>query len=303
MKRVLLISGFVLVTLAGAWFGYALTAFLKQPFLAMIDISDLWILNLVALICLGLGLLLLVANSSGTRRAAWTQIAAGILISGLSVLGVFGLQYLHAEKTAPLGFTNERKPNAAKTVLGYHYLTPLFGGQAAMGDGSVIYLTKEEFATAPKANTPDEQPVWTSPVKSLEGAQELQQQAGEDAATFKVRQAKARMDISNELKLLARGHFFQLPGNKREVPCKPEELGNYPGLSKELKASLADGTYVWFFGWKPFVSQQKLRESAEWYRFGSWACWFGVATGIGATLGGWIVSRRKAGSLQAITDQ
>jgi hypothetical protein len=166
---------------------------------------------------------------------------------------------LASQRSASLTWIVEQKPNTSRVVLGYHWLTAEAGGQVAFGDGSVGYLTKDEFLASLKAEPPDYEPRFISPRKSHPSVQDGAQPENPnntprptDPAGI-VREAEERARIGTFLKRLAVAHFALISRADGRPPLDPSELQAEARLNEKELAELTDGTYVWSFGWQPYI--------------------------------------------------
>jgi hypothetical protein len=259
---------------------------------------DYIIMGVVVLSCVLLGALAVTSK----RVTRITLVASGIFLLVSGIVGHYGFKYF-SQATFVSGVSIVRmqlKPNAAETVLGYHYVCPTSGGAVAFGDGSVRYVDPEEFATLRHADTPDQPPEFTSPVKEMsaveqsENADEHQDNSELGLALRNARLAQERIKHSSNLKRMAEDHFrFQSRDGIRR-PLKPEHFTSYPGMTDELRKAIADGTYVWYFGWDPIDSDYYEEDEAvdasnteaNWYEFASWASVYLASFGVGSLLAG-----------------
>lgn len=251
----------------------------------------------VVFCCFLLGALTVTSRSS--IRLAILFLGAFLFLGG--IVGHYGFKYLsQATMSLPIVARMQLKPNASQTVLGYHYACPSSGGSVAFGDGSVRYVSREEFATLPHANTPDQPPEFTSPTKKPEAdeqnenSQEQQDNSELAIALKNASLAEERIKHSNNLKWMAEDHFRFQPRDGIRRPLKPEHFVSYPGMPDELRQAISDGTYVWYFGWDPidskYYEQEKAYAAAEskahWFEFLSWASIYCIGFGAGSLLAG-----------------
>lgn len=238
-----------------------------------------------------------VMSRSGVRLAL---VLMGVSLLAIGVVGHYGFKYLSLATLAPINHVTQRKPNAAETVLGFHYVCPTLGGYVAFGDGSVRYVDREYFATLRHADTPDQPPEFISPVKEppeespRENADERRGESSLQMALIGVQEAQERMTHSNNLKRMVVDHFGFRRRDGIRVPLKPEHFNTYPGMTDELRKAILDGTYVWYFGWEPTISYATERTRALWYDFASWASVYIVGFGIGSLLAGLILVMKRS---------
>ena len=254
--------------------------------------------GVIVLCCVLLGAL----AATSKRVTRLTLVALGIFLLLSGIVGHYGFKYL-SQATLVSGVSIVRmqlKPNAAETILGYHYVCPSSGGLVAFGDGSVRYVDREEFATLRHADTPDQPPEFTSPVKKLsagerkENADEQQDKSDLGLALKYASLAEERIKHGNNLKRMAEDHFNFQPRDGIRRPLKPEHFTSYAGMTDELRTAIADGTYVWYFGWDPIDSNYyKEAEAvdaadtqASWYEFASWGSIYLAGIGVGSLLAG-----------------
>jgi hypothetical protein len=190
----------------------------------------------------------------------------------------------------------QRKPDAAKTVLGYHYACATSGGYVAFGDGAVKYVDHEQFATLRHADSPDQTPEFISPSRMppAKEANENVDERREENASERAQAVQERINHANNLKQMAKGHFYFQPRDGIRVPLKPEHLTTYPAMSDELREAISDGTYVWYFGWEPRVSFAAEKARALWYEFASWASVYVAGFGAGALLAGLVLLMKRS---------
>lgn len=229
----------------------------------------------------------LLGAMAGTTRGGvrLTLVLLGVSLLASGIVGHYGFKYLSDATLAPIPPTKQLKPNAAETVLGFHYLCPSSGGYVAFGDGSVRYVDPQQFATLRHADTPDQPPEFTSPIKEP-SENKPRENADEQPGRNALSRAQERINQSNNLKRMAVDHFGFQPRDGIRVPLKPQHFRTYPGMTDELQKAISDGTYVWYFGWDPIVSYAAERTKALWYEFASWASVYIAGFGAGSLLAG-----------------
>ncbi len=236
---------------------------------------------------------LLAAIAAKPRKG--TRLVIGVL--GLSLLAVgavghYGFKYLSMATLAPIPPMKQLKPNAAETVLGYHYACPTLGGQVAFGDGSVKYVDPERFATLSHADTPDQPPEFISPVKEPP-ADKLRENGDERQGESVISRAQERINHGNNLKRMAMDHFRFRARSGIRVPLKPEHFVTYFGMPDDLRKGISDGTYIWYFGWQPTVSYAAEKARALWCDFVSWASIYVAGFGAGLLLAASILVMKR----------
>ena len=237
---------------------------------------------------------------TSARRTRVTVIVLGGCLLTTGILGYFGFRHLSAETLGPVPAVTQRKPDAEKTVLGYHYACPTLGGYVAFGDGAVRRVDPVSFSTLRHADLPDQTPEFISPAKvppakqPTEHADEQQEQNASD----RVQAVQERINHANNLKKMAKGHFYFQARDGIRVPLKPEHLTTYPGMNDELRTAISDGTYVWYFGWEPRVSYAAEKHRALWYDFASWVCVYIAGFGAGSLLAGLLLVIRRSDKAQ-----
>ena len=242
----------------------------------------------VLLACMLLGAL---SDASKRRfRPALFLLGGFLLASG--VAGFYGFKYLSDAALAPIPPMKQLRPNAAETVLGYHYLCPVSGGTVAFGDGSVRYVSREKFASLRHADNPDQTPEFISPVKqpSEDESSALAEAKQENSV---ISNAQERIKHSDNLKKMALDHFHFQPRDGIRVPLKPEHFKTYGWMPEELRKSILDGTYVWYFGWDPIVSYASERTAALRYDFANWASIYLASLGGGLLLGAFVLMMKR----------
>lgn len=228
-------------------------------------------------------------SSKGLRR---TLAVLGVFMLAGGILGHYGFHFLSGATIAPIPPMKQLKPNASKIVLGYHYVCPESGGNVAFGDGAVRYVDSEQFATLVHADTPDQAPEFISPIKeSL--ASDLKQNTNEQQENDALSRAQERIKHANNLKKMAVDHIQFQPRDGIRVPLKPEHFKTYSWMNDELRDAISDGTYVWYFGWEPFVSYHSEKTRALWYEFASWASTYFAGFGAGLLLAGLVLVIRR----------
>jgi len=243
------------------------------------------------------------------RRARIASIVLGVSLLAIGAVGHYGFKYLSLAKLAPINHVTQRKPNAAETVLGYHYVCPTLGGHVAFGDGSVRYIDREHFATLRHADTPDQPPDFISPFKEppeespRENADERRGESSLQMALIGVQEAQERMTHSDNLKRMVVDHFGFRPRDGIRVPLKPEHFKTYPWMTDELRNAIFDGTYVWYFGWEPTISYATERTTALWYDFASWASVYILGFGIGSLLAGLVLVMKRSNPTLAASSE
>lgn len=273
------------------WMANAIVRDKVDAFRRWNSLYDYIIVGGVVFSCLLLAFLVVTAG----KRIRVGVIALGVSLLAVGILGHYGFQYLRLATLDPIPTTVQRKPNAANTVLGYHYLCPTVGGSVAFGDGSVRYVTQEVFSTLRHANTPDQTPEFISPIKAPPSEESVKKgdELPEANVLSQVQATQERIKHSNNLKQMANGHFAFRPRNGARVPLKPEHLANYYGMDSELRNGIADGTYVWYFGWEPSISYTAERTRALWYDYISWACVYLAGFGAGSLLAGLVLLMKR----------
>ncbi len=240
-------------------------------------------------------LLLGAIADAGRRQTRVTVIVLGVSLLAAGIAGYAGFKYLSLAALDSVPAVPQLKPNAAQTVLGYYYRCASSGGDVAFGDGSVKYVGREQFAKLRHADSPDQTPEFISPVKvpTVDESTEIANERQGENAPRSVEAIQERIKHSNNLKQMAEGHFYSRPRDGLRVPLKPEHLSTYPAMSDELRKAIADGTYVWYFGWQPRVLYTAERTKALWYDFASWASVYVAGFGAGAMLAGLVLVRKQ----------
>ncbi len=250
--------------------------------------------NYITLGGLGLSCLLLaVIAAAPPRRTKQAVALLGISLLAIGIVGYYGFKSLSLSTLAPIPPMKQLKPNAAKTVLGFHYLCPTAGGSVAFGDGSVRYVEQAEFAQLRHADTPDQTPEFISPIKEP-SVDEVKDDIDEQKQGNPVSRAQNRITHSNNLKQMAIGHFRFRPRDGIRIPLKPEHFMTHSAMSDELKNSISDGTYVWYFGWAPTVSYAAEKTRAIWYELASLASIFIGGWGVGTILGALVLAMKRS---------
>lgn len=298
-QLVRIVCGLLLVAVIGlvAWMAYEISGGNIDALRDWNVSYDYIALSCIVLVCVVFAVM--TNASAGVMRLTLLLMGVLVLLSG--VVGHYGFKYLRDETLVTQKLPKMRlRPNAAETVLGFHYICPSSGGYVAFGDGSVRYVDREQFAKLRHADTPDQPPEFTSPIKPLpaedqsENADEKKDGSKLGLAIENARIAQERIAHSNNLKWMAEDHFnFSPQGNIRR-PLKPEQFRSYLGMSDELRKAIADGTYVWYFGWDPidpsYYAETKAYGYAEtkavWYYFASWASVYCACFGVGALFAG-----------------
>ncbi len=248
-------------------------------FLSWNSLYDYISVGTVVASCLLLGAI----ATKSMQRTGRAVAVLGFSLLAIGAVGHYGLKFLSDVTLAPIPPMKQLKPNAAQTVLGFHYLCPISGGTVAFGDGSVKYVEQEEFATLRHADFPEYPPEFISPVKKPPSA-ELTEGADQQPRVNALSSAQERIKHGNNLKQMAVDHFHFQPRDGFRVPLKPEHFKTYPGMTDELRTAIFDGTYVWYFGWEPTVSYTAEKSKALWYDFASWASLYIAGLGAGAVL-------------------
>jgi hypothetical protein len=238
-------------------------------------------------------------SRSGVRL---TLVLLGVFLLANGLIGHFGFQYLSDATLAPIPPMKQLRPNAAKTVLGFHYRCPTSGGYVAFGDGSVKYVDREKFATLRHADTPDQAPEFVSPLKRP-SADEPTENIDEQQSENSLSRVQERISHSNNLKQMAVDHFRFKPRDGIRVPLKPEHFMTYPAMTDELRKAISDGTYVWYFGWEPVVSYDTEKTRALWYDFASWASIYFASLGAGLLLAGLVLVMKHPNPTQSVDSE
>ncbi len=283
--------GLLLVAAIGivGWMASAISRDNIEAFRAWNSLYDYISVGGVVFSCLLLG-----AIAVPTRRGARVALVVlGVVLLATGIFGHYGFKLLSNATLAPIPPMKQLKPNAAETVLGFHYVCPTLGGHVAFGDGSVRYVDREQFATLRHADTPDHPPEFISPVK-VPPADKPRENAGEPQGESTLSRAQERINHSNNLKRMAVDHFRFQPRDGIQVPLKPEDFGTYYGMTDELRRAISDGTYVWYFGWEPTVSYATERTRALWYDFASWASVYIAGFGAGSLLAGLVLVMKRS---------
>jgi hypothetical protein len=237
-------------------------------------------------------------TSKGVIRLTLVLLGVSLLVSG--IVGRYGFKYLsQATFVSESVYSRMKlKPNAAETVLGFHYLCRRLGGYVALGDGSVRYVDREQFVTLRHADPPDHPPEFSSPIKEpaadepTENADVHQDNSEIGLALQNENLVQERIKHSSNLKWMAEDHFSFRPRDGIRRPLKPEHFTSYPGMTDELRKAISDGTYVWYFGWDPIDSNyyEETKASSDaaskalWYDFASWASVYLAGFGAGSLL-------------------
>jgi hypothetical protein len=266
------------------WMGNAISQDNIDTFRDWNSLYDYITVGGVVLACFLLGATT-VSSGRGVRLAI---VLVGVALLATGIGGHYGFKYLSDATLAPIPPMKQLRPNASKTVLGFHYLCPTSGGYVAFGDGAVKYVDREQFAKLRHADTPDQPPEFVSPAKEPSG-DESSQQVDQQEGTNALARAQERINHSNNLKQMAVDHLRFKPRDGIRVPLKPEHFNSYRGMPDELRKAISDGTYVWYFGWEPIVSYATERTRALWYDFASWASIYLAALGAGSLLAGLVL--------------
>lgn len=303
MRRVVqFLCGILLVAGVGlvAWMAYRVSGNDLDALRDWNSLYDYIVVGCVVLVCV---ILATIADGSG-RGLRTTLVSTGGLLLLSGAVGYQGFEYLRNESLVTQVLPKIRlKPNAAETVLGYHYVCPISGGYVAFGDGSVRYVDPEQFESLRHAETPDYAPEFHSPKKQAtldDKNVNADEKKGDSELGLAVKDAglvQERIEHSNNLKRMAEDHFNFLPQGSVRRPLKPEHFRSYPGMSDELRTSIKDGTYVWYFGWDPIDSNYYMESEAYeygttkalWYQFASWASIYFAGYGLGSLFAGLIL--------------
>lgn len=301
-QLVRVVCGLLLVAVIGliAWMAYNVSGNNSDALRDWNSWYDYIAVSCVALVCVVMGTTA-VASGRGLRV---TLLLMGGLVLLSGIVGHYGFEYLRNESLVTQNLPKMRlKPNAAETVLGFHYACPSSGGYVAFGNGSVRYVDGEQFAKLRHADTPDYPPEFTSPKKQTssenekENADEKPGDSELGRAVINASLTQERIEHSNNLKRMAEDHFNFSPRGSIRRPLKPEDFRSYPGMSDELRTAITDGTYVWYFGWDPidsnYYAESKAYDygttKAAWYDFASWASIYFASYGVGSLFAGLIL--------------
>ncbi len=290
LQLVRAVCGIVLVAAIGVvgWMASAISGDSSDAFRDWNSFYDYIAVGGVVFSCV---LLAATANAS-SRGMQLAFVLLGVTMLASGIIGHYGLKYLSEATLAPIPPMKQLKPDAAETVLGFHYVCPTSGGCVAFGDGSVRYVDREEFATLRHADHPDQPPEFISPVKRPAADTPIEN-AGELVGESTLSDAQDRINHSNNLKRMAVDHFGFRPRDGIRVPLKPEHFKTYFGMTNELREAISDGTYVWYFGWEPVVSYAAERTRALWYAWASWASVYFAGFGAGSLLAGLILVMKR----------
>jgi prepilin-type processing-associated H-X9-DG protein len=254
----------------------------------LFKLHDPWSLSEYHLLALGLFAGGALGFALAARPRRWLPFGAvlfGAVLAPVAFYSSSATRDRREEDLRDMAVVPEYKRGAGETVLGYHCTAPERGGPVLFADGSVRTLSKDEFASAKRAQPAEFVPAFECPVKPA--PPEPVPPADLRPGTEVVWRAEQRMRLAGELKALGLA-YIRFSGQNKRPPQTPEEL--------RAAVPVSDGTYVVYFGWSVFAGVKPPKPGPTPHQLGVAANFGLMLTGFGASLffGGLVWALRRA---------